>query len=100
FSSPQLLCHSTAVDPVAFYRFSLIRIPEGESIILGGFVNDDEARLLTGMPMLKDNPLLHYLFSEKRWQPDEPEIVLMLNPNIEGLLPNLSLDVPSSRTGR
>ena len=50
--------------------------------------------------MLKDNLLLQYLFSEKRGQPDEPEIVLMLNPNIEGALPNLSLDVPSPKTGR
>ena len=88
-------------DAVAFFKTHpvkhLIRISEGESIILGGFVNDDEARLLTGMPMLKDSPLLQYLFSEKRGQPDEPEIVLMLNPNIEGALPNLSFDVPSPK---
>lgn len=78
----------------------MIRILEGESIILGGFVNNDEARFLTGMPMLKDNPLLHYLFSEKHGQPDEPEIVLMLDPTIEGPLPNISLDVPTRSTGR
>jgi SPOR domain/Bacterial type II and III secretion system protein len=78
----------------------LIRIAEGESIILGGFVNDDEARFLSGMPMLKDNPLLHYLFSEKRGQPDEPEIVLVLNPNIEGSPPNITLDVHALSMGR
>jgi Flp pilus assembly secretin CpaC len=77
----------------------VIRIAEGESIILGGFINDGEARLLADMPMLRDNPLLHYLFSEKRWQPDEPEIVLMLDPTIDGSLPTSSLDISTLRTG-
>jgi hypothetical protein len=60
-----------------------VRIVEGESIVLGGFINDGDARSIIGMPALKDNPLLNYLFSAKRSQPDEPEIVLILNPTIE-----------------
>jgi hypothetical protein len=78
----------------------LIRIPEGESIILGGFVRENDARLLTSLPTLKDNPLLRFLFSEKRWQPDEPEIVLILNPKIEESPPPPRLDVPARRTSR
>src|SRR5262245_52886639 len=60
----------------------VVHLSGGDSILLGGFVNDAEAQLLAGIPTLKDNPMLHYLFSEKRGQRGEPEIVLMLKPRI------------------
>jgi Bacterial type II and III secretion system protein/SPOR domain len=65
----------------------VVHLSDGESILLGGFVNDAEAQLLAGIPTLKDNPMLHYLFSEKRGQRGEPEIVLMLKPHIVESLP-------------
>src|SRR5262245_18544702 len=65
----------------------VVHISDGESIHLGGFVNDAEAQLLAGIPTLKDNPMLHYLFSEKRGQSGEPEIVLMLKPHLVESLP-------------
>jgi hypothetical protein len=63
----------------------VVRIPEGESIVVGGFVNDAETRWLQGMPEFKDNPLLQYLFSQKRGTAEESEIVLMLSPSFVGL---------------
>src|SRR5215831_12798456 len=65
----------------------IVHISDGETIIVGGFVNDAEALLLAGIPTLRDNPMLHYLFSEKRGQRGEPEIVLMLKPHIGESLP-------------
>src|SRR5262249_46969751 len=70
----------------------VVHISDGESILLGGFVNDAEARLLAGIPTLKDNPMLQYLFSEKRGQRGEPEIVLMLKPHIVESLPISRVD--------
>lgn len=65
----------------------VVHISDGEIIIVGGFVDDAEARLLAGIPTLKDNPMLHYLFSEKRGERGEPEIVVMLKPHIVEALP-------------
>jgi cell division septation protein DedD len=72
-----------------------VRLAEGERIIVGGFITDAEARSLIGMPALKDNAILHYLFSDKRGQPDEPELVLMLSPRIVGSPEIHSVDAPS-----
>jgi len=62
----------------------IIRVPEGESIIAGGFLTDLEAATLQRNTGFKENPILRYLFSEKRGRPEEPEIVVMLSPrNVE-----------------
>ena len=59
-----------------------IRISDGESMITGGFLSEAEAKALQRMPETKDNPILQYLSSSMRGQPEEPEIVLMLTPRV------------------
>jgi hypothetical protein len=78
----------------------VVHISDGDTIIVGGFVNDAEARLLAGIPTLRDNPMLHYLFSEKRGQRGEPEIVLMLKPHIGESLPITRVEESPTNFGR
>ena len=78
----------------------VVHISDGETIIVGGFVNDAEARLLAGIPTLRENPMLRYLFSEKRGQRGEPEIVLMLKPHIGESLPITRLEDSPTNSGR
>ena len=78
----------------------VIHISDGETIIVGGFVNDAEARLLAGIPTLRENPMLHYLFSDKRGQRGEPELVLMLKPHIGEPLPITRVEESPTNSGR
>jgi Bacterial type II and III secretion system protein/SPOR domain len=78
----------------------VVHISDGETIIVGGFVNDAEARLLAGIPTLRENPMLHYLFSEKRGQRGEPEIVLMLKPHIGESLPITRVEESPTNSSR
>jgi general secretion pathway protein D len=66
-----------------------IRLSEGETNILGGIIQDTEAVSISGLPGLKDIPLLRYLFSREARTRDETEIIIMLTPHIVRM-PNIS----------
>jgi general secretion pathway protein D len=59
-----------------------IRLVEGETNILGGIITDAEAVSFTGIPGLKDIPVLKYLFAQERKTRDQTEIIIMLTPHI------------------
>jgi general secretion pathway protein D len=59
-----------------------IRLVEGETNILGGIITDTEATSLSGIPGLKDIPVLKYLFGQERKTRDKTEIIVMLTPHI------------------
>jgi general secretion pathway protein D len=59
-----------------------IRLVEGETNILGGIISDSESLSFSGIPGLKDIPLLKYLFSQERRTRDSTEIIVMLTPHI------------------
>jgi general secretion pathway protein D len=65
-----------------------IRLAEGETNILGGIITDTEAVSLTGIPGLKEIPLLRYFFGQERKTRDQTEIIIMLTPHIVRM-PNL-----------
>lgn len=66
-----------------------IRLTEGETNILGGIISKSESVSLSGIPGLKDIPLLKYLFAQERKLRDETEIIVMLTPHIVRM-PNIS----------
>lgn len=66
-----------------------IRLTEGETNVLGGIITDTEAVSITGIPGLKDLPILRHLFSQERKTRDETEIIIMLTPHIVRM-PNIS----------
>jgi general secretion pathway protein D len=59
-----------------------IRLAEGETNILGGIITTREATSITGLPGLKDIPILKYLFGQETTERDDTEIIILLTPHI------------------
>ncbi len=59
-----------------------IRLKDGEVNLLGGMLEDQQTRALTGIPGLANIPLLKYLFSQTNTEHRENEIVFVLVPHI------------------
>src|SRR5262249_11718576 len=66
-----------------------IRLAEGETNILGGIITTTEMTSLSGLPGLKDIPILRYLFANSTKSRDTQEIIVMLTPHIVRL-PNIT----------
>lgn len=59
-----------------------IRLKDGEVNLLGGILEDQQTRSLSGIPGLASIPLLKYLFSQTNTEHRENEIVFVLVPHI------------------
>lgn len=59
-----------------------IRLRDGEVNLLGGILEDQQTRALSGIPGLAQVPLLRYLFSQTNTEHRENEIVFVLVPHI------------------
>jgi general secretion pathway protein D len=59
-----------------------IRLKDGEVNLLGGILEDQQTRALTGIPGLAQIPILKYLFSQTNTQRQQNEIVFVLIPHI------------------
>ncbi|GAC1428130.1 MAG: tetratricopeptide repeat protein [Terriglobales bacterium] len=59
-----------------------IRLKEGEVNLLGGMLEDQQTRSLSGIPGLSQIPILKYLFGQTNIEHRENEIVFVLIPHI------------------
>jgi general secretion pathway protein D len=59
-----------------------IRLREGEVNLMGGILEDQQTRSLSGIPGLAQVPILKYLFSQTNTEHKENEIVFALIPHI------------------
>jgi general secretion pathway protein D len=59
-----------------------IRLKEGEVNLLGGMLEDQQTKSLSGIPGLSQIPILKYLFSQTQTDHRENEIVFALIPHI------------------
>jgi general secretion pathway protein D len=59
-----------------------IRLKDGEVNLLGGILEDQQTKSLSGIPGLANIPLLKYLFSQTNTEHRENEIVFVLIPHI------------------
>jgi general secretion pathway protein D len=59
-----------------------IRLKEGEVNLLGGILEDQTTKSLSGIPGLAQIPILRYLFSQSNTEHRENEIVFALIPHI------------------
>lgn len=59
-----------------------IRLKEGEVNIMGGILEDQDIRSLSGIPGLSQIPILKYLFSQSNVEHKENEIVFALIPHV------------------
>src|SRR5437899_4157234 len=72
-----------------------IRLKDGEVNLLGGILEDQQTKALSGIPGLSNIPILKYLFSQTNTEHRENEIVFVLVPHIirgpEGSRSNLDM---------
>ncbi|MBI2677270.1 MAG: type II and III secretion system protein [Candidatus Koribacter versatilis] len=59
-----------------------IRLKEGEANLLGGILEEDDVKSLSGLPGLSQIPFFKYFFSSTKTERVENEIVFMLTPHI------------------
>ena len=59
-----------------------IRLKEGEINLMGGILEDNDIKSLSGYPWLSQVPLLRYLFSQEHTEHHENEVVFALIPHI------------------
>jgi general secretion pathway protein D len=59
-----------------------IRLKEGEVNLLGGILEDQDIKSLSGIPGLAQVPILKYLFSQTNTEHKENEIVFVLIPHV------------------
>ena len=61
-----------------------IQIPEGKTILLGGFLTASNSSGLPTVPMIAGNPILGYVLSKSPRAGDDLEIVVLLVPRLTG----------------
>jgi general secretion pathway protein D len=59
-----------------------IRLKDGEANLLGGIMEDQQTKSLSGIPGLAQIPILHYLFGQTTQDHSENQIVFAIVPHI------------------
>lgn len=59
-----------------------VRVKDGDTVIIGGLIKDDELRTITKIPGLGDLPLIGHLFRHRSKEKDKTEIFVFLTPHI------------------
>jgi general secretion pathway protein D len=59
-----------------------IRLKEGEMSLLGGLIQSQVTRTVTGVPGLGQIPLLRYLFTTEHSDREDVEVLVMLTPRV------------------
>jgi pilus assembly protein CpaC len=57
-----------------------VDVPRDRSMIISGLFNNDQERVRSGIPLLKDLPIIGALFSSTRWQNNESELLVVVTP--------------------
>jgi general secretion pathway protein D len=61
---------------------TMVRVKDGDTIILGGLITDEKTLQANGVSVLKEIPLVKYLFSSKSKISDRKELIFVLTPHI------------------
>ncbi len=57
-------------------------VKDGQTMVIGGLMKDDVTTVKTGIPILKDIPLLGYLFRRTEKRRDKSELLVFLTPRV------------------
>jgi general secretion pathway protein D len=71
-------------EPVISQRTSeqTVRLKEGETNIMGGFLEKEDLVSVTGTPGLGEVPLLKYIFSSQTHEVKDDEIMFLITPHV------------------
>lgn len=64
------------------YVDSTIRIKDGETIVIGGLIREQDIESMSGIPILKDLPIIGSLFKSKSTTKEHSEIMMFITPRI------------------
>ena len=59
-----------------------VAVRDGETIILGGFIRNSDNKQSSGVPILRDIPLLGLLFQSKQDSKERKELLVMMQPTV------------------
>ncbi len=59
-----------------------VLVRDGETVVIGGIMKDLSSTSDSGVPYLKDIPVLGWLFKKSSWQKDFEELVVFITPRI------------------
>jgi len=57
-------------------------VSDGETVVIGGLTKNDEIEAETGIPILKDIPVLGYLFKHTRKEVSKKDLIIFVTPRI------------------
>jgi type IV pilus secretin PilQ/predicted competence protein len=59
-----------------------VLVRDGETVVIGGIMKDSSSNSNTGVPYLKEIPVLGWLFKKASWKKDFEELVVFITPRI------------------
>jgi len=59
-----------------------VMVSDGQTIVIGGLMQDHKQRTVNGVPILEDIPLLGELFKSRSWATQHSELMVFLTPHI------------------
>ncbi len=71
-------------DELSREALANILVRDGETIVIGGIMKDTNSSSETGIPYLRDVPVLGWFFKNIRWQKDFEELMVFITPRIVG----------------
>ena len=75
--------HVTFWNPEIRTTKSIVRVKDGETVVVGGLIRNKKTQTITKLPILGDLPLLGGLFRHKSIDPDkERELIIFITPHI------------------
>lgn len=57
-------------------------VKDGRTVVIGGLIDRQRERIRSGVPLLKDLPILGALFGSTSWRATETELFLFLTPHV------------------
>ncbi len=61
---------------------SVVKLKNNETLVLGGLITNDSQLKVNGVPVLKEIPLIKYLFSSREKITSKKELVFVITPHI------------------
>jgi type II secretory pathway component GspD/PulD (secretin) len=59
-----------------------VRIRDGETLVIGGLINESERENISGIPVLSDVPVLGQLFQRKVNEKSKSDVIFLITPHI------------------
>jgi general secretion pathway protein D len=64
---------------------SVVKLKDNQTLVLGGLITNDKTLQVNGVPVLKEIPLIKYLFSSRDKATSRRELVFVITPHIINL---------------